>query len=80
MFEVNAIDLHIVHEGKIRRSWHIEDWVSALDQTLKGNPAPELDQPADQVIETGPPLKSVPKSIVGLYDVIFQDLSELMIS
>ena len=76
-FEINAHDIHIVHEGKIRRSWHIEDWASALDQALNANPPPNLDNPSI-TIETGPPLKNVPESIVGLYDIIFQDLRECL--
>ena len=31
-FEINTIDIHTVEDGKIVRSYHLEDWASAMQQ------------------------------------------------
>ena len=35
-FETIIMDLHVFDNGKIRRSWHFEDWSTALDEILTG--------------------------------------------
>ena len=29
-FDTMAIDIHEVENGKIKKTWHIEDWLTAL--------------------------------------------------
>ena len=41
-FETLALDIQVVSEGKIKQSWHIEDWSTALDQALYGKPIPDF--------------------------------------
>jgi len=31
-FAIMAIDIHLIEKGKIKESWHIEDWASAMGQ------------------------------------------------
>ena len=33
-FDTMAIDIHEVENGKIKKTWHIEDWLTALEQFL----------------------------------------------
>ena len=41
-FETLALDIQVISEGKIKQSWHIEDWTTALDQALYGKPIPDF--------------------------------------
>ena len=34
-FKTLAIDIHVIKDGKIRRSWHFEDFGTALAQLCK---------------------------------------------
>jgi len=40
-FHIMAIDMHLVEKGKIKESWHIEDWASAMGQLMADAP-PQL--------------------------------------
>mmetsp|Transcript_45814 Transcript_45814/g.82453 ORF Transcript_45814/g.82453 Transcript_45814/m.82453 type:complete len:358 (-) Transcript_45814:259-1332(-) len=40
-FIIMAIDIHLIEKGKIKESWHIEDWASAIGQ-LKSDKEPKL--------------------------------------
>ena len=41
-FETLALDVQTIRDGLIKQSWHIEDWQTALEQMLKGKPAPDF--------------------------------------
>ena len=45
-FESMAIDIHLLDDGFIRRTWHLEDWTTALDEMLTGRQSVNLDQPS----------------------------------
>merc|ERR1712156_1290665 len=69
--DVLAIDLQILDEdGKIRRTWHIEDWSQALYQLLTGGSPASLEL---ETLEPGVGLTEVPKSIFDLYQKVFNE-------
>lgn len=35
-FDILAIDIHTVVDGKLARAWHVEDWATALRQLTGG--------------------------------------------
>ena len=72
-FEMLALDVHYLKEGKIARSWHLEDWASALDQMLNGKPTPNLDMPD---VTTGPALTRDQLAAIDNYYSIVSDLSK----
>ena len=37
-----ALDIHVVTNGLIKQSWHIEDFASILQQVLNGEPIPDF--------------------------------------
>ena len=37
-----ALDIHKIVDGKVKQSYHIEDWQTALAQMLNGTPAPDF--------------------------------------
>ena len=41
-FKTIALDIHKIVDGKIKQSFHIEDWTTALSQMLNGTPAPDF--------------------------------------
>ena len=41
-FESMALDIQTIVDGKIKQSYHIEDWVTGLQQLLNGTPAPDF--------------------------------------
>ena len=41
-FETLALDIQVISGGKIKQSWHIEDWSTALDQALYDKPIPDF--------------------------------------
>ena len=41
-FETLALDCHRIIDGKIKQSYHIEDWQQAADQMLNGKPVPDF--------------------------------------
>jgi len=65
-----AMDIQMVHEGKIKRTWHMEDWADALDQILTGRGAPSLENPP---WEGGAALTEVPQCIADFYDKILSN-------
>merc|ERR1711971_1377820 len=70
-FNSMALDIHILDNGKIQRTWHVEDWTLALDIMLEtGRDVGSLDWP---VIEKGETLKEVPQCIYNFYDKILSD-------
>ena len=41
-FTSYALDLHNIRGGKIKSTWHMEDWAVALDQMLNNKPVPDF--------------------------------------
>ena len=41
-FHTLTLDIHKIVDGKIKQSFHIEDWQTALAQMLNGTPAPDF--------------------------------------
>ena len=41
-FETLALDIQVIADGKIKQSWHMEDWATALTQMLYGTPPPDF--------------------------------------
>ena len=37
-FDMRAIDIQIIRDGKVKQEYHIEDWAAALNQMLNGYP------------------------------------------
>ena len=66
-----AIDLDLIREGKILRTWHTEDWASALGQMLKGDTEPLLDNPE---IRPGQTLTKFPRALRNFYDRVLSDV------
>ena len=54
------------------RTWHFEDWLSALDQLVNDKPAPTFQNPP---IEPGNYLTEVPQCINNFYEKILSDPS-----
>jgi hypothetical protein len=70
-FNSMAIDIHKIDaEGKISRTWHVEDWTLALDQMLGYDRVAGFDLPD---VEKGATLKNVPQCINDFYDNILSD-------
>ena len=68
-FESFALDVQIIKDGQIKRTWHFEDWTSALAQML-GAPKPLLRNPRET---PGEILLDVPESLKNFYDKIISD-------
>ena len=64
-----AIDIHIIKNGKTKRTWHFEDWASAVPQLLRDEPAPTFRNPS---ITPGEYLIEVPQSIDNFYAKILR--------
>lgn len=71
-FETLAIDIQIIKDEKIKRSWHFEDWVSALEQVLHDKPKPLFSMP---FTKPGKLLTEIPQSIKNFYDKMLSDPS-----
>ena len=71
-FKSMALDIHFLDEGKIRRTWHFEDWTLALSQMLNDRPDAVLVQPENLY---GEALKEFPESVDNFYENIFSDPS-----
>ena len=54
------------------RTWHFEDWLTALDQLVNDKPAPTFQNPP---IEPGNYLTEVPQCISNFYEKILSDPS-----
>jgi len=68
-FETFALDIQIIKDGLIKRTWHFEDWTAALAQLL-GEPKQLFQNPRE---EPGELLTEIPESIKNFYDIILQD-------
>lgn len=44
-FESMALDIQVIRDGKIKQTWHLEDWSAAADQMVNGKGAPSLTNP-----------------------------------
>ena len=69
-FKILINDLHQLENGKIKKTWHAEDWASALEQAVNGKPQPLLD---NAIIEPGEPLTKVPQAMNDFYGRILSD-------
>lgn len=66
-FNTLSLDLHVLDNAQIKRSWFFKDYSLALDQMLTGRQNPELMHP---YIPRGRVLEEVPQSIYNWYDKI----------
>ena len=73
-FKTMAIDIHEVLDGKIKKTWHIEDWLTALNQLLGKQKFTNLDRPI--LLEEGESMAEIPWSIPFYYDTILNDFSK----
>jgi hypothetical protein len=67
--ESMAIDIQIIKNEKIKRTWHFEDWAACLAQLL-GEPQQLFMNPRE---DPGELLTEIPESIKNFYDIILQD-------
>merc|ERR1719150_2022928 len=68
-FETFALDVQIIKDGLIKRTWHFEDWTAALGQLL-GEPKQFFQNPRE---EPGELLTEIPESIKNFYDKVMRD-------
>merc|ERR1712012_1189655 len=68
-FESFALDVQIIKDGLIKRTWHFEGWTEALAQLL-GEPKQLFQNPREQ---PGELLTEIPESIKNFYDIIMRD-------
>merc|ERR1712238_52966 len=71
-FKTIALDVQILDEGLIRRTWHFEDWTLALSQMLNDRADAVLVQPENIYGEL---LEEIPESVHNFYENIFSDPS-----
>jgi len=72
-FETMAMDFHCIYDGKMQKSYHIEDWRTALYQMLKDEPVPDFGFDREYIkFErfnlTEQQVHRVPRAIEILYD------------
>ena len=41
-FVTYALEVHAIRQGKIKQSWSLVDWSTALDQMINGAPVPDF--------------------------------------
>ena len=41
-FETISLDIHVIRDGLIKNSWHMEDWGSAADQMVNDVPVQDF--------------------------------------
>lgn len=70
MFNTMSLDLHVLDNAQIKRSWYFTDHGLALDQMLTGRQNPGLTHPK---IPRGRVLEEVPRSIYNWYDKIMNN-------
>ena len=70
-FKTMAIDIHEVLDGKIKKTWHIEDWLTAPNQLLGKQKFTNLDRPI--LLEEGESMTEIPWSIPFYYDTILNN-------
>ena len=56
--------MHLIEEGKIKSTWHAEDWSSALEQMLSGKGEPLLEFPEEETYET---ITEIPQAMTDFY-------------
>ena len=49
-FESIALDIQVIADGKIKQTWHLEDYQSAVDQMVNGNPVPDFGFPTSEYL------------------------------
>ena len=70
-FKIAINDLHLLDtDGKIKKTWHAEDWASALDQMVNGKPEPLLDNPD---IAQGQTLNRIPQAMIDFYEKLLSN-------
>ena len=37
-FHTAALDIQVIHDGRIKQTWHLEDFATAMDQIVNGKP------------------------------------------
>ena len=47
--ETMALDIHFIKDGKIKQTYHIEDFATAADQVVNGKPPPDFGFDDDYV-------------------------------
>ena len=67
--ETMAIDIQIIKDGRVKRTWHFEDWTACLAQLL-GEPQQLFMNPRE---DPGELLTEIPESIKNFYDKVLQD-------
>jgi len=72
VFNTLSMDLHVLDNAQIRRSWFFTDHSLALDQMLTGRHNPDLVHP---YIPRGLVLEEVPQSIYNWYDKILNNIA-----
>jgi len=72
MFSTMSLDLHVLDNAQIRRSWFFTDHTLALDQMLTGRQNPTI---YDGHIPRGRVLEEVPRSIYNWYDKILNNMA-----
>merc|ERR1712232_173783 len=66
---MGAIDVHVVVDGRIKQTWHMEDWASAADQLVNGVPAFSQDNPLPIGLTKGDILTELPQAIKTYYEI-----------
>ena len=73
-FKIAINDLHLLDtDGKIKKTWHAEDWASALDQMVNGKPEPLLDNPD---IAQGQTLDRIPQAMIDFYEKLLSNTGD----
>jgi ketosteroid isomerase-like protein len=72
-FNTLSMDLHIMDNAQIKRSWYFTDHSLALDQMLTGRQNPKLEH---EYIPRGMVLEEIPQSIYNWYDIILGNMEE----
>jgi len=72
-FNTMSMDLHVMDNAQIRRSWFFTDNSLALDQMLTGRHNAELQH---EYIPRGRVLEEIPQSIYNYYDIILKELDD----
>jgi hypothetical protein len=72
-FNTMSMDLHVLDNAQIRRSWFFTDNSLALDQMLTGRHNAELQH---EYIPRGRVLEEIPQSIYNYYDIILKELDD----
>ena len=74
-FKTMAIDIHEVLDGKIKKTWHFEDWLTALEQLLAKQKFTYLDRPI--LLEEGESMTKIygqpPQAFCSLTEFIVPD-------